>query len=522
MSAGADETATSLWRRLTPYAVGLVTAFVLYPFVSFLNRNRAEIPQTGRLTVYALVASVVALAVLVGLAALRPAASVDRLAAGLAAFLVSFSGFHLLFSPEPVPGRRLPQLLAWVVLTVLLVVLVYRLSRLAPVRTFLLVMAVVLTALPLAEYAAWRLGGNDATSQAEARVVADGPPPELESTPNIYYFLLDEYGRNDQLLEVLDFDNQGFHDEMASRDFVVVEGAHSPFQQTVMSMASVLDMAYVATSPDEAPDGNQPFTNRLRGHNATVDYFKAQGYDYVYSSPGVFDWQRCESDVVDLCIEAKATGLNLSEMDLSLLDLTPIGSLDIAKERITDPAYVMEQFEAHRDEIDEPFFLYAHTLSPHGPFRYEDDCSLRDRFADYQDLSGKTPQDKRDYSQDVACLNELILRAVDQILDDDPDAIVIVASDHGSKFIPDGFKRLEEWRPAAIREELATQFAIRLPEACRDDAAAMVNTIETFRIVTACLEGRPPDPIENRVFIWPAEGPGPQEIDDLTVLDPQP
>jgi hypothetical protein len=209
-------------------------------------------------------------------------------------------------------------------------------------------------------------------------------------------------------------------------------------------------------------------------------------------------------------------------MDLSLLDLTPIGSLDIAKERITDPAYVMEQFEAHRDEIDEPFFLYAHTLSPHGPFRYEDDCSLRDRFADYQDLSGKTPQDKRDYSQDVACLNELILRAVDQILDDDPDAIVIVASDHGSKFIPDGFKRLEEWRPAAIREELATQFAIRLPEACRDDAAAMVNTIETFRIVTACLEGRPPDPIENRVFIWPAEGPGPQEIDDLTVLDPQP
>jgi hypothetical protein len=492
-------------------------ALSAYPFVSFLNRNRTEIVETGLLSFYGLVCVVLALAVLVAVVAWRPKVSADRVAVAVGAFVLSFWSFYLVFSPNPLPQRRLMQLVVWALLTALLVALVYRLSRHAQVRFFAIVLAVILTALPLAEYVVWRLTTE---SEADTRASASVEPADVVRTPNVYYFVLDEYGRLDQLRDILDYDNTWFYDDLRERDFVVNEAAHSPYQQTVMSMASVLDMDYVATTPDEAPNGNMPFADRLRGENATVDYFKALGYEYIYSSPGVFTWSRCVQGIADLCIEAQNTGVNLSEMELSLLDLTPIGSLDIAREAVTDPAYVMEQLDEHRDEVTEPFFLYGHTLNPHGPFRYTEDCELRDKFA-YSELPlNKSELDQANYVQDLACLNQKILTAVDQIRADDPEAIIIVASDHGSKFIPDGYKRLEEWRPEAVREEFGALWAVHLPEECRDGVDEVDNTINTFRIVTACLEGRPPDLADDRAFIWPATGPGPQEVEDLSVLDP--
>lgn len=518
-AAGSGHERAPSWRRLTPYAVVLVVAASVYPFIGFLDRNRDEVPQTGRVALYALVMAMLALAVLVAVLVGRHGASADRVAVGVAAGVLSFWSFNVLFSSEPTPDRRVAQLIAWAVLTGLFVTLLYRFSRYGGVRTFVLVLVLVLVAVPLGSYATWRLSGHQATAVAQP-VVHEGPPPEPVATPNVYYFVLDEYGRNDQLRAILGYDNTAFHGAMRELGFVVVENSHSPYQQTVMSMASVLDMDYVATRPEEAPDGNMPFANRLRGANATVAYFKGAGYDYVYSGPGVFEWQRCEDAIVDVCIEAASHGFNLSELDLALLDLTPIGSLDLAQERITDPSYALDQLDQRRDEVDEPFFLYSHTLNPHGPYRYDEDCELRDRFVESEYPLPKSELDRRHYVQDVVCLNRLVLDAVERIVEEDPEAIVIVASDHGSKFIPDGYKRLEDWRPEAVREEFGTQFAIRLPERCRDEAEQLVNTVDTFRLVIACLEDRPVDWAEDRAFIWPAEGRGPQEVEDVSVLAP--
>jgi hypothetical protein len=297
---------------------------------------------------------------------------------------------------------------------------------------------------------------------------------------------------------------------------------HAPYQQTIMSMASVLDMEYVATTPDEAPGGNIPFADRIRGDSEVVRRFDQLGYDYVYSSPGVFDWGRCDEDHADFCVAPQRSGWNLGEMELSLLELTPLGSLGLAREAITDPAYVVDQLDEHEGRFEAPFFLYAHALTPHGPFRYAEDCSLRGEFAELEDVTAKTERDEDNYVQDVGCLNRLILDAVDRIQADDPDAIIVLASDHGSKFIPDGFKRLEEWRPEAIREELGVLWAAYLPESCRDDAGEIVNSVDTFEVVFACLEGRSPEWSEDRAFIWPAVGTGPQEIEDTDLLDPVP
>jgi hypothetical protein len=377
---------------------------------------------------------------------------------------------------------------------------------------------VVLTVMPLGEYLVWRVTSTSAQAEAEATDPIE--VGEVTSTPNVYLFVLDEYGRNDSLDQVLDYDNRSFYDDLRTRGFVVEEDVHAPFQQTIPAMASVLDMDYVVTTPDEAEPGMDVFTDRLRGENATVRYFDALGYDYVYSSPGLYDWNRCVEDIADLCIEPQGKGLYLSELQRSLLDLTPIGALDLAREATTDPDYVVDQLEEHRDEIDEPFFLYSHIISPHWPFRYTEDCELRSRFGYTARLLNKSEFDRDRYVQDMGCINKKILDGVDAIIERDPDAIVIVMSDHGSKFIPDGAKPFGEWRPEAIREELGILYAMRVPEGCEQSVRDTTNSVNTFRLVAACLAGVEPDLVDDRAFIWPHVGSAPEEIVDLELLDP--
>jgi hypothetical protein len=512
--------ATPRWRRLSVYAVVLVVTFALYPFVAFLNRNRDEIADVGQLITYALVIVAASLAVVVAVALLSSRTAGERAAVGVAVFLLSFFGFHVLFSEDPLGRLRVPQLIAWLVLTGLLVALAVRLARYPSARTFLLVLGLALTVLPLGEYLVWRATEEPAKAAAAIEVEVD--PDDVAETPNVYLFVLDEYARNDQLQAVLGYDNTAFYEELRDRGFVVEEDVHAPFQQTIMSMASVFDMEYIATTPDEAAGGSHAVANRLRGENATVAYFRALGYEYAYSPPGLYTWNQCEQDLVDLCIEPDGKGLYLTELDKSLLDLTPIGSLDLVREAVTDPDYAVEQLYEQANAIEEPFFLYSHVVSPHWPYRFTEDCELRSRFVYPPLLLDKSDADRADYLQDLECLNQRVLDGIERIVAEDPDAIVVLMSDHGSKFIPDGNKRLEDWRPEAVREEFGILYALRVPERCQASVEETTNSVETFRVVGACLEDRPVERLDDRAFLWPHSGPGPQEVDDVEALDPVP
>jgi hypothetical protein len=65
-------------------------------------------------------------------------------------------------------------------------------------------------------------------------------------------------------------------------------------------------------------------------------------------------------------------------------------------------------------------------------------------------------------------------------------------------------------------------WAVHLPEGCQESAEENPNSVNTFRVVAACLEDRPVDLLEDRAFLWPHSGPGPQEVEDTSVLDPIP
>ena len=91
-----------------------------------------------------------------------------------------------------------------------------------------------------------RLIANASTSHLFSRF-----PPEVGGNrPDIYYIILDAYGRHDALGE---FDNTDFLKELESRGFFVATNATSNYKYSIQSLASSLNLAYLDGLEARAP-----------------------------------------------------------------------------------------------------------------------------------------------------------------------------------------------------------------------------------------------------------------------------
>src|SRR5207244_7041298 len=88
------------------------------------------------------------------------------------------------------------------------------------------------------------------------QVLASGGPPALaagegipetqeNNKPDIYYIILDGYGRQDVLKDLYGFDNSDFIQFLQSRGFYVADQARANYCSTVPSLASSLNRTYL-------------------------------------------------------------------------------------------------------------------------------------------------------------------------------------------------------------------------------------------------------------------------------------
>jgi hypothetical protein len=202
-----------------------------------------------------------------------------------------------------------------------------------------------------------------------------------------------------------------------------------------------------------------------------------------------------------VCLPANRPPRSIDEVDQALLELTPLRYLRVFGVPFTEPVQVLDELSAHQGEYESPFFLFAHIGSPHFPYRYERSCVARDVPRDAHQLD---PEDRvTAYVQDARCLNALVIGAVDRILESDPDAIIVLQSDHGSNFLLDWALPLDEWSDAALQERYSVLNAVHLPDRCEGEIEG-VSLVNTFRIVFACIEGLDePDLLVDRHFLSP-------------------
>lgn len=166
-------------------------------------------------------------------------------------------------------------------------------------------------------------------------------------------------------------------------------------------------------------------------------------------------------------------------------------------------------------------------MSPHWPFVFGADGgavypSVRYRLdADFPSWEAPTLDEfTAGYAAQVQAVNAMALRALDGLIEKNPDTIVVIQGDHGTRrsMLSDEAFPLEE----RAREEHAILNAFRFPGG--DPPAAIgpaISSVNTFRVLFDELFGANLGLVEPEFFMF---DPGEEEVDhDVTqIIKPAP
>jgi hypothetical protein len=497
--------------RPTRYGIALVALVALGPFAGFAERNAAQIKQSWRLLAYAVVVALLCVGALAVVVRRWRRGDADRVAVAVAAVVASFLNFSVLFNPNEIDrSKLLASYVVWALLTIVVARLAYLVGRSPSVRTGVAVFAAMLLVLPTAGYLL-----ADAEDTPVLPVERPGDLVVPAERPNVYWIILDSYARPDVMSSIVGIDDSDYVAALEDRGFQVSQTSRTSYIRTHQSLSSTLQMGYPLEPGHDITDDFGVLGPVVVGRSNTVARLEALGYEIAYGSAGAVEWTKCRDDLVDVCLPLARPFPPTGELEQTLLDLTPFGALRLPVP-YSDPVRFAEAVRDEQRGLDEPFFAYQHVLAPHFPFRYREDCSVRE--TPTSELRMTDEEQLQAYREQIPCVRDLVVRAVDRIVEDDPGAVILVQSDHGSEVRFTWDDHPDDWTAEQLTERFGAFNAMRLPADCDVDieGAALVNT---FRIVFACIEGREPDLLPYRAFGHPFFGVADLEEIDLDRFD---
>jgi hypothetical protein len=231
----------------------------------------------------------------------------------------------------------------------------------------------------------------------------------------------------------------------------------------------------------------------LVNHNPVFDEVRTRGYAVVSNAVA---WS-----VVDIRESDYRCGDGpMTEFEFHLLR----NSLIMIPARFFEPdlladrhrAFTQGAFDcavrAANSSVNAPLFVMSHVGAPHLPIVFGVDgnpADLRYYSDTFQELDVPADEIAAAYTRQVEYLNSQILSAVDRILDRNPDAVILVMSDHGSESRLDWLNA----RRSDFDERFSNLFAARTPgypELFGEDPTA-VNTLT--RVLNAYLGADHPE-----------------------------
>ena len=489
-----------------------VVLFSAWPFIHFANQNKHESFDTLRLaadaTVY--VAIVSCLVVVVGMITSRRRFGEIASVAAMGTFVLFTFGTIETILLDFGEGRPRYSLMAWCILAILVLLPTWRLSRYGVAVRVLTVAAVVMVLLPTAELAFHH--AKTAFKDPFSIRLETTLPERAKRKPNIYFFVLDQYARDDQLFQVTGFDNTPFLRRLETYGFFVADRSLANYGTTDISIPATLSMDYIVKPGDVVPSVRL-YSHLLRGHNEVVRRLRRLGYAYVHAQSG--RWSSKCGGSEDHCIANPSDigGIgNASEVEIHLLSQTPILAIMHGLEergligRIITQRYVgiTDIMDALPARIRQPFFLFSHIIAPHAPYRYHADCSprtLETIDVVLRKEQGGDDIEKDLYLDNLKCVNRQVIETVDNILAEDPHAIVIFQADHGTGFTVDYTRKLSEWSDAQIMERHGILNVIRFPSECRNSLYSSFSPVNTFRLIFSCIGDQPVELLPDRVIL---------------------
>jgi hypothetical protein len=267
------------------------------------------------------------------------------------------------------------------------------------------------------------------------------------SLPNIYLILLDGYPRADVLREDFGVDNGDFRSSLEELGLSISDESHSNYTFTLLTLSSLFQGDYITLAD---PDGEALTQARVRTdfdeatlRGDAVLALRAVGYEIAASAEG-FEHVSMRA-AADYFMERP----QLTDIDARLLRSTWLLDLPfvprdwlIADQRSRISGIFDDAITFVGLERDHPVLALVHVPSPHAPVVFGQDggpvpWGSRQFGAAFAEEYGVSQEVfLMVYGHQIDYLNERTLELVTHIRRTDPDAAVVVFSDHGTAPLP--------------------------------------------------------------------------------------
>ncbi len=288
---------------------------------------------------------------------------------------------------------------------------------------------------------------------------------------DIYLIVLDGYVRADYLKESVGFDNTDLINALQDMGFYVAECSRSNYSFTLLSMTSTLNMDYLDNLFEDV-DRDIYIKDPLR-QNKVRQILADFGYQFV-AFETFYPWLNITTadkflkpddvstynpfEILYLQTTMLAFPYDLFERQLAANRWSP------AHEDTTRFAHLIQyifNYLKQPSPLDTPVFVYAHIVSPHYPYVFNEDGSIN-----YDWKSDKEEALRSTY----AYLSEEVVRVVSAIIkNSEEEPVIILQADHG-------MSDDEQYQNLILN-------AYYLPEGDMDLLYSSITPVNTFRVV---------------------------------------
>ncbi|MCP4566766.1 MAG: sulfatase-like hydrolase/transferase [FCB group bacterium] len=302
--------------------------------------------------------------------------------------------------------------------------------------------------------------------------------------PDIYYIVMDAFGREDILKDVYGVDISNFTAFLRERGFFVADNSYSNYMTTLKSLAATMNFDYVQNIESFAPDSrDRVLLARRLWENKVFRKLKALGYTTAAFSPTGSSYT--ESIKADIILQASGGRTEFETLLIATLPLPLFLSEELSKEE-THRRLVLSILEKipHVTDIRSPKIVFAHVFCPHKPFVFGPDGGPNENILPGAIVgSGDFKQHYIScYSDQVTYMAKRLQQTITEILDlnrDNPP-IIIVQGDHG----PRAGMNWYDMSKTNLKEVLSIINAMYLPgvdynEVLNND----MSSVNTFRIL---------------------------------------
>jgi hypothetical protein len=270
-----------------------------------------------------------------------------------------------------------------------------------------------------------------------------------ETRPDIYYIILDGYGRQDVLHELYEFDNSSFLNDLSARGFYVAHESSSNYIQTMLSLSSSFNMDYLQSlKADDTKIENRADLVKLVENNKVRDLLAQNGYKLV----SFHNEYKATIPSAEIYYDDSQSGLAYPVTAFESIWIDHSMARVLSHVPALNKALIEMPYDTHRRHIlftfhklqgvpalDGDYFVYAHIIAPHPPFVFNEEgqmvthdtpFTLND--ANYYLRDHSQRNYIAGYRRQIQYINRLVLETVDAILKrSTTPPIIILQGDHG-------------------------------------------------------------------------------------------